>query len=203
MQHRNIAQLAKVKILKKPGQWEELCIPHSIRSIVCLNLPSFSGGLNPWGTPNQKKARDRDLTPPFVDDGLIEVVGFRDAWHGLVLLAPNGHGTRLAQSHRIRFEFHKGAADHTFMRIDGEPWKQPLPVDDDTVVVEISHLGQVNMLATNNCISKSVNDPTSPSVGHHDEEDSPDSDEEWEERRKFGAADTFKISEDVDIAHVS
>jgi hypothetical protein len=39
----------------------------------------------------------RDLTAPFVDDGLIEVVGFRDAWHGLVLLAPNGHGTRLAQ----------------------------------------------------------------------------------------------------------
>lgn len=39
----------------------------------------------------------RDLTPPYVDDGLIEVVGFRDAWHGLVLLAPNGHGTRLAQ----------------------------------------------------------------------------------------------------------
>jgi hypothetical protein len=39
----------------------------------------------------------RDLTPPYVDDGLIEVVGFRDAWHGLVLLAPKGHGTRLAQ----------------------------------------------------------------------------------------------------------
>lgn len=37
------------------------------------------------------------MTPPFVDDGLIEVVGFRDAWHGMVLLAPNGHGTRLAQ----------------------------------------------------------------------------------------------------------
>lgn len=32
-----------------------------------------------------------------MDDGLIEVVGFRDAWHGLVLLAPKGHGTRLAQ----------------------------------------------------------------------------------------------------------
>lgn len=39
----------------------------------------------------------RGLTAPFVDDGLIEVVGFRDAWHGLVLLAPGGHGTRLAQ----------------------------------------------------------------------------------------------------------
>lgn len=39
----------------------------------------------------------RGLTPPFVDDGRIEVVGFRDAWHGLALLAPNGHGRRLAQ----------------------------------------------------------------------------------------------------------
>ena len=37
------------------------------------------------------------MTHPFVDDGLIEVVGFRNAWHGLVLLTPNGHGTRLAQ----------------------------------------------------------------------------------------------------------
>lgn len=39
----------------------------------------------------------RGLTEPFVDDGLLEVVGFRDAWHGLVLYAPKGHGTRLAQ----------------------------------------------------------------------------------------------------------
>lgn len=39
----------------------------------------------------------RGLTRPFVDDGLLEIVGFRDGWHGLVLLAPHGHGTRLAQ----------------------------------------------------------------------------------------------------------
>ncbi|WOL03439.1 diacylglycerol kinase 5-like [Canna indica] len=202
---RNIAQLANVKIMKRPGLWENLHIPHSIRSIVCLNLPSFSGGLNPWGTPNQSKARDRDLTRPYVDDGLLEVVGFRDAWHGLVLLAPNGHGTRLAQASRIRFEFHKGAADYTFMRIDGEPWKQPLPVDDDAVVVEISHLGQVNMLATKNCISKSSNGPSTPFAASQDgEDDSEDSQDEWEGgRRKFGAAETFKIPENIDIAHLS
>ncbi|KAL3509525.1 hypothetical protein ACH5RR_028926 [Cinchona calisaya] len=196
---RNIAQLAKVKIMKKHGEWEDLHIPHSIRSIVCLNLPSFSGGLNPWGTPCKNKRRDRDLTPPYVDDGLIEVVGFRDAWHGLVLLAPNGHGTRLAQAHRIRFEFHKGAAEHTFMRIDGEPWKQPLPVDDDTVVVEISHLRQVKMLATHDCRSKSVYDPSTPTTPHGHENDEADSDEEstGEEWRKFGAADTFKIPDEV------
>ncbi|XP_042519804.1 diacylglycerol kinase 5 [Macadamia integrifolia] len=200
---RNIAQLAKVRIMKKQGHWEDLTVPRSIRSIVCLNLPSFSGGLNPWGTPNKRKEQDRDLTSPFVDDGLLEVVGFRDAWHGLVLLAPNGHGTRLAQAHRIRFEFHKGGADQTYMRIDGEPWKQPLPVDDETVVVEISHLGQVNMLAVPGCRSKSVQDPISHS-NHHDEDgDSNEDDSDSEEKRKFGAADTFRIPDEVDISHLS
>ncbi|KAJ4726218.1 Diacylglycerol kinase [Melia azedarach] len=200
----NIAQLAKVKIMKKQGQWEELQIPRYIRSIVCLNLPSFSGGLDPWGKPFRKKTRERGFTPPFVDDGLIEIVGFRDAWHGLVLLAPNGHGTRLAQAHRIRFEFEKGAADHTFMRIDGEPWKQPLPVDDDTVVVEISHLRQVNMLATPQCRSRSINDPSPVSYPDEDYDSNEDeSAEDWEERRKFGAADTFRVPEGVEIAHLS
>lgn len=202
---KNIAQMTKVKIMKKHcSQWEELHIPPSIRSIVCLNLPSFSGGLNPWGTPNKNKLRDRDLTPPYVDDGLIEVVGFRDAWHGLVLLAPNGHGTRLAQANRIRFEFHKGAADHTFMRIDGEPWKQPLSVDDDTVMVEISHHGQVNMLATQGCRSKSIHDPSSVHQSATEEGDNEDDStmggEEWS---KFGAADTFRIPDGVDISHLS
>ncbi|KAL6554022.1 Diacylglycerol kinase 5 [Orobanche minor] len=201
---RNIAQLCRVKIMKGHGDWQELRIPHSIRSIVCLNLPSFSGGLNPWGTPNSNKRRDRDLTPPFVDDGLLEIVGFRDAWHGLVLYAPNGHGRRLAQAHRIRFEFHKGAVDHTYMRIDGEPWKQPLPINDETVVVEISHLGQVKMLASHDCRSKSVLDPSSPIALDVDEGDSDNEDEPvGEEWRKFGAADTFRIPDDVDISNLS
>ncbi|GKC24522.1 diacylglycerol kinase 5 [Tanacetum coccineum] len=229
-EQRNIAQLMKVKILQRRGGWKDLKIHH--RSILCLNLPSFSGGLNPWGTPNHNKSRDvsilflslvdflyfripqfvdeleRDLTPPYVDDGLIEIVGFRDAWHGLVLLAPKGHGTRLAQTHRVRFEFHKGAADCTYMRMDGEPWKQPLPVEDDTTVVEISHLGRVKMLATQNCISKSVNDPSTPHSHDQHEEDGDDSGNEdatpkGEEWRKFGAADTFKIPEDVDISRLS
>lgn len=106
---------------------------------------------------------------------------------------------------KIRFEFHKAAAaDCTFMRIDGEPWKQPLPQDDDTVVVEISHHGQVNMLATPLCRSKSVHDPSSPSVDHEEEDSSDDeSSENWEERRKFGAAETFKYPDGTDEAHIS
>ncbi|XWS09918.1 hypothetical protein CRYUN_Cryun39dG0031100 [Craigia yunnanensis] len=204
----NIAQLTKVKIMRKQGQWEDLNIPRSIGSIVCLNLPSFSGGFNPWGKPFRKKFHDRGLTPPFVDDGLIEIVGFRNVLHGLVLLAPNGHGTRLAQANAVRFEFKKGAADHTFMRIDGEPRKQPLPVDDDTVVVEISHFGQVSMLATPFCKSKSVYDPSSPICRYDEDEDNDSTDEGestngWEEKRKFGAADTFKFPDEFDTTQLS
>jgi diacylglycerol kinase (ATP) len=90
------------------------------------------------------------------------------------------------------------------MRIDGEPWKQPLPVDDDTVLVEISHHGQVNMLATHESKSKSVRDPPSPH--HNDAEEEDDDDDEdslADEFRKFGAAETFKIPDEVDIAHLS
>ncbi|XP_047944634.1 diacylglycerol kinase 1-like [Salvia hispanica] len=198
----SISQLCKVKIMKKGGSdWEDLKIPHSVRSIVCLNLPSFSGGLNPWGNPNSHKRRNRDLTPPCVDDGLLEIVGFRNAWHGLVLLAPNGHGTRLAQAHRIKFEFHKGSAKETYMRIDGEPWKQPLPENDETVVVEISHLRQVKMLAIDGCRAGSVSG--SPPPEGHDVDDKDSEKEDEEVKKKFGAADTFKFPEGFHISHFS
>ncbi|KAF3678674.1 diacylglycerol kinase 1 isoform X2 [Capsicum chacoense] len=201
---RNISQLANVKIMKRPGEWIDLHIPRSIRSIVCLNLPSFSGGLNPWGRPNKKKLHERELTPPYVDDGLLEVVGFRDAWHGLILFTPGGHGTRLAQANRIRFEFLRGASEHTYMRMDGEPWKQPLPMDDDTVVIEISHFGQVSMLASPNCLSKNINAAT---TNHLQEEEKDKNSEcfvedDLEERRKLGAADTFRIPDGFDITHL-
>lgn len=109
------------------------------------------------------------------------------------------------QANRVRFEFHKGAADHTFMRIDGEPWKQPLPVDDDTVIIEISHQGQVNMLAIEDCVSKSTGDPSiPPSPSHRDAESSEEEDDmDADEWKKFGAADPLKIPEDVGISRVS
>ncbi|KAL9162377.1 hypothetical protein ABFS82_07G086700 [Erythranthe guttata] len=200
--HPSLSQLCKVKTMKIHGDWHYLDIPPNIRSIVCLNLPSFSGGLNPWGTPNNNSRRSYDLTPTFVDDGLIEVIGFKDAWHGLVLLARKGHGTRLAQARRIGFEFSKGAADHTYMAIDGEPWRQPLPSDNETVVVEISHFGRVKMLATYDCVSKSMFDPFLKEQMNSDNEEDESVGEEsvGEEWRKFGAADSFKIP---DISQLS
>ena len=88
------------------------------------------------------------------------------------------------------------------MRIDGEPWKQPLPADDP-VVVEISHLGQVNMLATHDCKAKSVHDASALHNDNAEEDDSNEEDSLAEEFRKFGAADTFKIPDGVDISYFS
>lgn len=92
------------------------------------------------------------------------------------------------------------------MRIDGEPWKQPLPVDDDTVTIEISHSGQVTMLASPSCQSRSVYGPSSPVSYSNDDDNSCGEDEltdDWEEKRKFGAAATFRIPDGVEISHLS
>lgn len=70
-----------------------MSFPHVPNSILVKNLDIFIT----YEDSDKIILAQRDLTLPYVDDGLFEVVGFRDAWHGLVLLAPNGHGTRLAQ----------------------------------------------------------------------------------------------------------
>ncbi|KDP24987.1 hypothetical protein JCGZ_23970 [Jatropha curcas] len=201
--NRGIASYAKIKIMKRQGLWQDVYVPYSITSIICLNLPSFSGGMNPWGIPSTRKIRDRDLIPSYVDDGLLEIVGFRDDLLGLLQLGPSRQGTRIAQAHRIRFEFHKSAWDHTFIKMDGESWKQPLPVDDDTIVIEISHHGQINVRPTHDCVSRSVFDPAFP-IDFWDEDDSSEEDfSAVEVQRKFGAAPTFRIPDSVDISHLS
>lgn len=211
---RNINNLGTIYIqTNTERRWQKLSISKRIRSIVMLNLPSFSGGRNPWGTPSDSKSRQRKLTPAYVNDGLIELVGFRDGWHGLALYTPNGHGTRLAQAHKVRIEFHKGSADKTYMRVDGEPWLQPLPVDDSQTIIEITHLRQAVMLTTKECISEckpheagtvnsnldGVHSPSmkiddSDLIAPLDTDSGSSSSEDSELRKKFGAADTFRVS---------
>ncbi|XP_024522876.1 diacylglycerol kinase 6 [Selaginella moellendorffii] len=203
---KNINDLATVYVLDK-GKWTELKISSSIRALVLLNLPSFSGGLDPWGNPDDKLSHERGLTVPRVDDGLLEIVGFRDAWHGLFLLFPHGHGTRLAQANRVKIVFQAGStSSHTYMRMDGEPWKQPLPESHhgNPTEIEISHHGQAVMLAKEGCIAEAKDEYqhvisfTRHGVEHGlrhkpvaPQDDSSGSDDD-ETKRKFGAASTFR-----------
>ena len=103
------------------------------------------------------------------------------------------------QAHRVRFEFLRGATDHAYMRMDGEPWQQPLPTDDGKVVVEISHAGLVKMLATKDCIAKGIHE-SCPAIStiHPESSSSDDTDDDFEvERRNFGAALSFRYTGDV------
>ncbi|RVW69518.1 Diacylglycerol kinase 6 [Vitis vinifera] len=111
-------------------------------------MPSFPGGLDPWGKPNFRRKKERNFTSSFVDDGLLEIIGFRDSWHAEKFLPLNCHGTRLAQVHQIRFELCKGIAKHIYMSFDGTKWKQHTPIDDDNYMIEISYSSKTRMLAT-------------------------------------------------------
>jgi diacylglycerol kinase (ATP) len=61
------------------------------------------------------------------------------------------------------------------------------------------------MLATPLCRSKSMHDdnPSSPSIDHEDDSRDDELGESSEERIKFGAAETFKYTEGVDMSHLS
>lgn len=70
------------------------------------------------------------------------------------------------QVDRIRFDLYKAAANHIYMNIDGNIWKQPLPIDDDSFLIEISHLGTTKMLMTSSskCKFKKQSPPGSPKM---------------------------------------
>ncbi|XP_062009050.1 uncharacterized protein LOC133725705 isoform X2 [Rosa rugosa] len=144
--------LAKVEVLKHHGdQWKTLSIPSSIRSIVCLNLPSFVGGLNPWSKANVKKDQSIDLTPSLIDDGRLEIIGSRDD-----LLCPKKRWIRLDQVREIRFKFIGDSAEVINMMIDGVPLKKSRL--DGLDAIEISHHRQVNILVEQNYSANSIHD---------------------------------------------
>lgn len=89
------------------------------------------------------------------------------------------------------------------MRIDGEPWKQHLPQDDDTVMIEISHFGQVSILANKHCLSRSITAPYSTNSSTHNGYSNEFEEEASEERKKLGAANTFRLPDDFDVASLS
>ncbi|KXZ56309.1 hypothetical protein GPECTOR_1g272 [Gonium pectorale] len=85
-----------------------------------LNVKSYAGGRNLWGPSTSQSDRKRGLEPPSYNDGVLEAPYFRD----------------------------DGEPSHCYMQIDGEPWKQDIPVKDQDapVRVEIVHAGVSRLL---------------------------------------------------------
>eukprot|EP00261_Vitis_vinifera_P033013 XP_019074256.1 PREDICTED: diacylglycerol kinase 5 isoform X2 [Vitis vinifera] len=138
---------------KKDGCCGSCSLTSWPRSIICVNLPCFPD------RPNVKK-KYRNFKDPFVDDGLLEVICFKDAWHGNDFLPSKDRGECLVQVETIRFELYNSAVNNIHMSIDGNRWKHPLPIEDDNKVIEIYHSGKTKVFVNSNsrCKFKSLDE---------------------------------------------
>jgi len=118
------------------GEWRDIKILPSIRSVVLLNLQSYGGGRDIWGLAQTSTLEKKGFKDPIYDDGLIEVIGFKSGWHTAIVMGQINkkiHGKRLAQCREVELELIategniKGERGTVYMQVDGEPWPQSIP----------------------------------------------------------------------------
>lgn len=112
----------------------KVALPENTRCLVVLNVPSYSGGGNPWGT---KKSRGKRYTSPTIDDGLLEVVAVNGPLQLVGIHANIIRGKRLGQGDQIKITMTKALP----AQVDGEPWTQP------PSIINIQLAGKSHMLA--------------------------------------------------------
>ncbi|GIL44550.1 hypothetical protein Vafri_2081 [Volvox africanus] len=148
----------------KPGPggeaagWQSVKLPSNVKALIVLNLQSYAGGRNLWGpsttTHDEKK---HGYKRPTYNDGLLEVVGLRSGWHTGIVMGTKGtllHARRICQAAGVRLAVSApyvrgdGEPSHCYMQVDGEPWKQDIPVKNQEapVRVEIVHAGVSRVL---------------------------------------------------------
>lgn len=121
-----------------------------LEGICILNTPFIHGGTNM--SHNKKKSicvrvenflkkrfhgikNDQNFTPKCIDDGLIEIIGFKNMFHLISLRSGIKEPLSLAQVRKIHIKTKKPFP----MQIDGEPWLQ------DPCDIIISHHNKVPM----------------------------------------------------------
>lgn len=154
------------------SDWMEVTIPSSIRAIILLNVQTYGGGRDIWGVKNQKNLAKKNFKPPSCDDGLIEIIGFKNAWHTAMVMgeihSPSIHGKRLAQCNTVELVLRipgsvKDNKKYVHMQLDGEPWKQEVPTysreDDERVVKICIQHGGTSAMLQNTCDMTTSNVP--------------------------------------------
>ncbi|XP_071742141.1 diacylglycerol kinase 4-like [Rutidosis leptorrhynchoides] len=129
---KNILRM-HIKRLNNPT-WELIPLPSNIRSVVALNLDSYASGRNPWGKLKPEYLEKKGFVEANLDDGLMEIFGFKQGWHASFVMADLISAKHIAQAAAIRFELRGGAWKEGFMQMDGEPWKQPINTEYSTFV---------------------------------------------------------------------
>ncbi|KAK6750545.1 hypothetical protein RB195_002488 [Necator americanus] len=111
----------------------------SLQGIVILNIPSYSGGANFWGS-----SKDDTFTAQSFDDRLLEVVALFGVIHVATSRVPNVvrlQNHRIAQCRHIRIVIMGN--DAIPVQVDGEPWLQP------PGIMQIVHKNRAQLLVRN------------------------------------------------------
>ncbi|VDH97788.1 diacylglycerol kinase (ATP) [Mytilus galloprovincialis] len=106
-----------------------------IEGVVILNIPSWGGGCQPWGTETENGR----LAVPSYNDGLLEVMGLYSSFHIAQLQVGLAQPLRLGQAKKVKITILKGKVP---MQVDGEPWEQSSPVE-----IEVTHHSTVRLLS--------------------------------------------------------
>lgn len=118
-----------VEVRDDSGQWVSLPLPPDLRTIVCLNTPTYAGGRFLWGKDDRKKPskpKQWECQPQrqAPDDGLFEIVGITGTLHLGMIMVELSRGIRLAQVSEARLTF----AKPIWCQADGEPFREVNPV---------------------------------------------------------------------------
>jgi len=104
----------------EPGKIEptKIPLPKRVKALVFLNVPSYSGGTNPW-----KQARNmdevREKQQQSINDGVIEIFAMEGAAHiGRTLASVSRGGIRVGQAHSVELINIQEVAG----QVDGEPY---------------------------------------------------------------------------------
>ncbi|ELR16570.1 diacylglycerol kinase [Acanthamoeba castellanii str. Neff] len=105
-----------------------------IEGLILLNLPSYAGGLNLWGTTKEDRF---DVVS--MNDGQLELIGIRSVFHFSQIGAGLATGVRIAQGKSVEITY-KPDSPPLPCKIDGEPWLQELPATFNVTWVKRSQM---------------------------------------------------------------
>lgn len=115
-------------------EWEEVFIPPGIKGVVFLNLLTYAGGRNIWGT-SQSVGNEIDKGQSSLADGMIELVGIDSSFHLSQMVLEVSRGVRLARMNECKI-----TCSDIHIQLDGEPW------EEHPVTYHIRPLPQARML---------------------------------------------------------
>ncbi|CAI4226451.1 unnamed protein product [Auanema sp. JU1783] len=136
LMHRTYRNLDQRIRLECDGQPIDL---PSLQGIVILNIPSYSGGANFWGT-----SKEDGFVAQSFDDRLLEVVALFGVIHVATSRVPNVvrlQNHRIAQCRHVRIVILGN--EPIPVQVDGEPWMQP------PGILQIVHKNRAQLLVRN------------------------------------------------------